>query len=516
MNGLVRTCLVAVSRSRGGRLRLLSPLGVCALLALMVSGASADPTGPTFTLLPDSANGAYVSDGAAAALQDGQVLVMNGREPGAGIDTSGQLFDPATQTFTQLHEKAGYPEDVAAPLPDGDVLIAGGDDAAPLSPTSDTEAAAWLFDPTSDAFTELPTSGDSELQTSRSGAVAAPLPDGDVLIAGGVHNVTVSTNAAGGSSTQGTILASAELFDSSTDTFTALPASSDLLTARVGAVAAPLPNGDVLIAGGVGASGVLQSAELFDPGTDTFAGLPASGDTELQTPRSGAVAAPLPDGDVLIAGGESSSTGSALQSAEIFDPQSDTFTALPASGSTELQEPRFGASAAPLPDGQVLIVGGGAYTTGNPAFSWGGTAELFNDAGTPLAPVRVTPAPTAPGDASVTPAPAATPTGITDAPPTGTTTPITGPPTVPGVLRARVLRIRIDRHAIQVRLSIPPPASGVSCALVRAGAEAPSLHHCDQTQTFRHLRAGRYVLLTRASGPSDTKQPLVRRAITIP
>ena len=47
----------------------------------------------------------------------------------------------------------------------------------------------------------------------------------------------------------------------------------------------------------------MSSAEVFDPSTGAFTALPAS----MTAARYGAVAAPLPDGDVLIAGGYSSS-----------------------------------------------------------------------------------------------------------------------------------------------------------------------------------------------------------------
>lgn len=51
-----------------------------------------------------------------------------------------------------------------------------------------------------------------------------------------------------------------------TGAFTTLPGS--MTTMRVGAAAAPLPNGVVLIAGGADALGnVLSSAEVFDPST---------------------------------------------------------------------------------------------------------------------------------------------------------------------------------------------------------------------------------------------------------
>ena len=132
--------------------------------------------------------------------------------------------------------------------------------------------------------------------------------------------------------------------------------ATELRLARYAAVAAPLPNGQVLIAGGKRGKSFLASAELFNPATDTFAVLPASGATELQTARESAVAATLRDGQVLIAGGYDGR--SYLQCAELFNPATDTFAALLASGATELQTARLGAVAAPLRNGQVLIAGG--------------------------------------------------------------------------------------------------------------------------------------------------------------
>jgi hypothetical protein len=248
---------------------------------------------------------------------------------------------------------------MAAPLPDGRVLIAGGASASSLL------GSAELFSPTTDTFATLPESGETELQTPREGAVAAALPDGQVLIAGGWNEGD---------------LQSAELFDPADDTFTALTAAGDseLQTSRYGAVAAALPDGQVLIAGGYNeSSGFLQSAELFDPADDTFTALTAAGATELQTARQFAVAAALPDGQVLIAGGQNN--GGAPQSAELFDPTSETFAELPEAGETELPSPRAGAVAAALPDGQVLIAGGIS------GFSYLQSAELYYSA--PLAAV---------------------------------------------------------------------------------------------------------------------------------
>jgi N-acetylneuraminic acid mutarotase len=272
------------------------------------------------------------------------VRMAGGASPTWAAASSPRFVALAPSGSTEL-QTARYSA-VAAPLPNGRVLIAGGKRGRSFL------ASAELFNPASDAFTALPASGATELQTARDGAVAAVLPNGQVLIAGG-YNVSG-------------FLASAELFNPVGDTFTALPASgnSELQTARNGAVAAVLPNGQVLIAGGYSYNvfdpdytSVLRSAELFNPASDTFKALAASGSTELQTARESAVAAVLPNGQVLIAGGDSA-RNSALRSAELFNPASDTFKPLPPSGATELQTARLGAVAAPLLNGGVLIAGG--------------------------------------------------------------------------------------------------------------------------------------------------------------
>jgi WD40 repeat protein len=288
---------------------------------------------------------------------------------GAGASCAAALpspvFLPLPTTASSQLQTARHGA-VAAPLPDGEVLIAGGSNA------SGDLRSAELFDPVDQTFTAL----SSELNTPRLAAVAAPLPDGGVLIAGGLDS--------------GGELQSAALFGPSggaegSDHFVALAASgnTELQTARAYAVAAPLPSGKVLIAGGIDGSGnVLRSAELFDPTTDTFTALPASGATELPGPVALGVAAPLPDGKVLIAGG-SSDASTPMQSAELFDPTTNTFTALPASGATELQTARELAAAAPLPDGKVLIVGGDGQ---------GGrlrSGELFDPATSAFAALRV-------------------------------------------------------------------------------------------------------------------------------
>ncbi len=321
-----------------------------AVLFALPAGAQAALV-PHFTLLPASGNTqlSLARDGVAMApLPGGRALVVGGFN-GSGFHNTAEIFDSATDTFTPTATPLLMAREGAAvaPLPGGRVLVAGG-----ATSGSVVLQSAEVFDPATGAFTALPASGNTQLSMPRVAGAAAPLPDGRVLIVGG-------------STTGGAVLASAELFDPASNTFTALPASgnNELQTARVNFAAVPMPGGKVLIVGGAGASAVLAGAEIFDPARETFTALPASGATELQTARTASAAAALPDGRVLIAGGDTSASGSVtsadvLSSAEVFDPASGTFSALPASGTTQLQNPRSYTAATALGNGQILIAGG--------------------------------------------------------------------------------------------------------------------------------------------------------------
>lgn len=86
-----------------------------------------------------------------------------------------------------------------------------------------------------------------------------------------------------------------------------------------------LMNAKVLITGGDNFEGrSLATAELYDPVTGSFT---ATGN--MTTGRSGHSATLLPDGRVLIAGGSTDvdRLASYLDTAEIYDPSTGTFTA---------------------------------------------------------------------------------------------------------------------------------------------------------------------------------------------
>src|SRR6266850_2324949 len=74
--------------------------------------------------------------------------------------------------------------------------------------------------------------------------------------------------------------------------------TGSLGSARGNHTATLLPNGKVLVAGGDNTSGYLASAELYDPTSGTWA---ATG--SLNTARDAHTASLLPNGKVLVAGG---------------------------------------------------------------------------------------------------------------------------------------------------------------------------------------------------------------------
>ena len=236
-------------------------------------------------------------------------------------------------------------------LPDGRVLVAGGLNTAVGSSDAGILASAELYDPASGTFT--PT---GDLTAPREVPTATLLPNGLVLIAGGW-----------GSRTASRALASAELYDPASGTFTP---TGDLATPRAWATATLLSDGRVLIAGGTGRSGdTLASAELYDPASGTFT--PTG---NLAEPRGYHTATLLPGGRVLIAGG-GHDRGSPLTSAELYDPASGTFTP-----TGNLAAARVDHTATLLPNGRVLVAGGWKIEGGNTDGSVLASAELYDPA----------------------------------------------------------------------------------------------------------------------------------------
>jgi N-acetylneuraminic acid mutarotase len=161
--------------------------------------------------------------------------------------------------------------------------------------------------------------------TKRSGHAATLLPNGKVLVVGGVDT---SFNP----------LASAELYDPVMGNWSATGA---LITKRAGPTATLLTNGLVLVTGGTGNSGVLSSAELYDPTTEMWTVAATMHNQRQQFP-----AALLSNGKVLVAGGF---FGGSLTNAEWYS--STASAALPILLTSETKLPsgafRFGFTNTP-------------------------------------------------------------------------------------------------------------------------------------------------------------------------
>jgi len=169
-----------------------------------------------------------------------------------------------------------------------------------------------------------------------------------------VHTATMLPNGkilvAGGYGGSG-FLNSAELYDPNTGTWSV---TGSLSVARYLPTATLLPNGKVLVAGGYSNTappsfGITDSAELYDPATGTW-----SVTGNLTTHRAWHSAALLPNGKVLLAGGAGGSNNSSiLNTAELYDPATGTWSV---TGS--LIAARYGHTATLLQNGNVLIAGG--------------------------------------------------------------------------------------------------------------------------------------------------------------
>jgi len=232
----------------------------------------------------------------ATLLPNGKVLIAGGRN--TVFLNSSDLYDPAANTFLAPDPAAmtvAREDAAAALLPNGKVLIAGGRDASGTA-----LASTEIYDPSANSFSAGPSMG-----TARTNARAILLPNGKVLIAGGLGNGSV-------------VLASTELYDPAANSFT-IPNSAAMKTGRYFAAATLLPNGMVLIAGGYGGVGTnpLISTELYDAASNTFS---ASGGPPMNAERGLAAAALLPNGKVIIAGGVSGTGSTISASSDLYTP----------------------------------------------------------------------------------------------------------------------------------------------------------------------------------------------------
>ncbi len=315
----------------------------------------------------------------ATLLPDGRVLVVGGKAAtprrGGGASnalTSAEIYDPGDGSWTKTGDLAVARWDHTATLLDGPacgrpgapswchrVLVVGGDYVElgryPLS-------SAELWDPLTGTWSPA-----GELAFARANHTATSLPDGRVMIVGGLGGAATKEPAPT-SGSQDQVLSSVEIYDPMTNSWSKGP---EIGVPRYAHTATVLRNGFVLVVGGIDAAGYLSAAELFDPVTSQW----RVGGIPLQ-PRGGHTATLLADGRVLVAGGgpafsEPGIPLPPLTSAEIYDPVLNSWTE-----TRPLNAARTFATAILLDGpacrtdkrigycGTVLLAGGGGTTRG--------------------------------------------------------------------------------------------------------------------------------------------------------
>ncbi len=291
----------------------------------------------------------------ATLLPDNKVLVAYGSNSSAYTDAAGyvglssiEVYDAGSGTFTEIvgDSGGGIFGHTATLLQNGKVLLAGGfvNSVWAYGPSA-SDNGAGLYDSAAGVF-----SGTGNMTANRGDHTATLLANGKVLIAGGADQDPTGTG-----------LASAELYDPSTGTFTQ---TGSMAVGRFLHTATQLQNGKVLIVGGAltSTSDPVATAEVYDPATGIFTMTGA-----MATAREQHTATLLADGRVLIVGG-TTSTGTSAPTAtvEVYDPSTGSFSV---TGS--MAEARTFHTATLLPSGKVLVAGGGQANS---------TAEAYDPA----------------------------------------------------------------------------------------------------------------------------------------
>jgi N-acetylneuraminic acid mutarotase len=289
----------------------------------------------------------------STALPNGQVLAVGG---GADLAfdsftgnalSSAELYNPATGSWATdypLNTPRGL--HTATLLPNGQVLVSGG-----LTGKRNATAAAELRDPTFGRWSNAP-----QFDEPRFLHTVTLLPSGQALAVGSVDlnpNKRAITFI-GSTQVFDPLTASGEWFvtDSLRTPRSAPPSalspdhSATLLPFGAGSSGALF--GTVLVAGGSSLPTVHDAVELYNPGSKTWSLSPF----RLTRPRRQHTATLLANGKVLLAGG-SDSSGQATNTAEVFDLNTGALRT-----ANNLSAASRGHTATLLADGRVLIAGG--------------------------------------------------------------------------------------------------------------------------------------------------------------
>ncbi len=305
-----------------------------------------DPQADSFELLADSMNRRR-TDHTATLLDDGTVLIAGGfgeddedEVEDGFIETllSAEIFDPATGLFRFLDEgmAIGRGRHTATLLPDGSVLIVGGNDSV------NAFDSAEIFHPETENFTAV---SDTMAKSRFAHSITSFYTNQEfrLLIAGGSNRQKALDSAT---------FFNPDSFDFGR--FDPISGSEEdtLAYGRMNHTATLTTPGNriALIGGFTGAPSAgfrIADIELFDIAAGEFLEM-----NPLATPRSDHLSALLSDGTILVAGGIGNGRV-ILSDSEIFDPVANII-----SSASPLNQARMTARLTTLDDGRIFVAGG--------------------------------------------------------------------------------------------------------------------------------------------------------------
>ncbi len=307
------------------------------------------------------------SSPAVVVLGDGNILVMGGQTDDGPTGTT-EIFDIDTSMWkpgpTMNYRRVGH---TATLLKDGSVLVVGGDTGSGAS------ATAELLNASISVSSPLPS-----MTFARSGHAAVLLESGNVLVTGGtdwargiwkqaeVYVASTHSWLPAGSMSLGRLFFTLQLLQDGTAL--AIGGDSNQTSERYNATSnswfgvakmisqrsyssSAKVGEKVLVAGGMINNRLVNSSEMFDPLTNTWASVGG-----MSTARARFSLTPLPNGDLLAAGSQGASDTSA--STEVFHPELQSWTI----GET-MNVSRGSHGSAVTADGITFVIGGRSGTS---------------------------------------------------------------------------------------------------------------------------------------------------------
>ncbi len=308
-------------------------LGVLVVLAAC-GGDDANSSGDDVVdAMPDPADGwrtaAPVGGGAiqetATVAVDGKIYVLGGFDGDLAIRDSVQIFDVATQTWS---DGPALPEEIHhgnAAVVDGTIYVVGFMTTFQFT----ARGEVWAWNPASDAAWSTRTS--MPAGTGRGAAIVGAI-DGIIYVAGGLR----------GGAAVPDVSAYDPADDAWDDTVADLPVPRDHGCGGV-------LGGALVVAGG-------RQADIGSTSDQTFALTPGAGWTEraaMITGRGGTACGVIDERLIVVGGEGNPDTASGVYpQAEAYDADDDAWTALP-----PMPRPRHGMGAAAW-DGSLYVPGG--------------------------------------------------------------------------------------------------------------------------------------------------------------